>query len=575
MGEPGFPPADRAAVYRAIHTRRDTRAYRPDPVPPELLARVLEAAHHAPSVGFMQPWNFVVVESPDLRRQAYEHVVAVSNRAGGTYEGDRASTYGALKLQGILDAPMSIVVTCDPARGGNVLGRHTMPETDLYSTCLAIQNLWLAARAEGLGVGWVSILEPPFVRALLGIPERVQIVAWLTVGWPVALASEPMLQSVGWRRRLQLSDLVFRDRWEERVVGPEVPAEGTAAGTNRSEDALAVALGASPSAPISPSERNAHLTKPPGSLGRLEAVAMQVAAVQGTPWPRWQRKALVLCAGDHGVVAEGVSAYRPEVTARMVLQFVAGAAAVNAFARQNGIALTIADLGVDHDFAGATGVLDRKIRRGTRNLAVEPAMTEAERDAAIAAGRGLLPECDLVAVGEMGIGNSTSAAALVCALLGEEPEGIVGRGTGVGDATWSRKVEAVRRGLARGGEPLASLGGYEIAALVGVIEEAADRGVPVVLDGFITGAAALCAVARRPSVRAVLLAGHRSAEAGHARVLDALGLAPLLDLSMRLGEGSGAALAMGLVEAGCRTLSEMRTFEEAGIVDAVDPEGKR
>jgi nicotinate-nucleotide--dimethylbenzimidazole phosphoribosyltransferase len=145
----------------------------------------------------------------------------------------------------------------------------------------------------------------------------------------------------------------------------------------------------------------------------------------------------------------------------------------------------------------------------------------------------------------------------------------------VGDATWARKVEAVRRGLARGGEPLASLGGYEIAALVGVIEEAADRGVPVVLDGFITGAAALCAVARRPSVRAVLIAGHRSAEAGHARVLDALGLAPLLDLSMRLGEGSGAALAMGLVEAGCRTLSEMRTFEEAGIVDAVDPSGKR
>jgi nicotinate-nucleotide--dimethylbenzimidazole phosphoribosyltransferase len=174
----------------------------------------------------------------------------------------------------------------------------------------------------------------------------------------------------------------------------------------------------------------------------------------------------------------------------------------------------------------------------------------------------------------MGIGNSTSAAALVCALLGEEPEAIVGRGTGIGAATWSRKVAAVRRGLERGGDPLVSVGGYEIAGLVGVIDEAARRGIPVVLDGFITGAAALAAVRRRPAVQDALIAGHRSAEAGHARVLDALGLVPLLDLVMRLGEGSGAALAVGLVEAACRTLSEMRTFEEAGIDDAVDGAGR-
>ncbi|GDX80118.1 hypothetical protein LBMAG42_19290 [Deltaproteobacteria bacterium] len=558
MSDLRFPPADAAAVYRAIHTRRDVRAYRPAPVAAEVLQRVLNAAHHAPSVGFMQPWNFILVESPALRRRAYEHVVAVSNRARDTYEGDRAATYGALKLQGILDAPLSIVVTCDPDRGGNVLGRHTMRETDAHSTCLAIQNLWLAARAEGLGVGWVSIFEPEFVRELLAIPARVQIIAWLTVGWPVELPAEPMLQSVGWRRRIPLGEVAFRDRWEE-------PAALGGASVAPPE----------PVAPPTAVERNANLTKPPGSLGRLEAVALQVAAIQGTPWPRWQRKSLVLCAGDHGVVAEGVSAYRPEVTTRMVVQFVAGAAAVNAFARQNGIDLVIADLGVDHDFGEATGIVHAKVRRSTRNLAVEAAMTEEECEAAIASGRALVPDCDLLAVGEMGIGNSTSAAAIVCALLGEPPEVIVGRGTGVGDTTWGRKIEAVRRGVARGGDPLTSLGGYEIAALVGVMEEAAARGIPIVLDGFITGAAALCAVQRTPSVLGALIAGHRSAEAGHARVLDALGLAPLLDLAMRLGEGSGAALAMGLVEAGCRTLSEMRTFAEAGIEDAVDEGGRR
>lgn len=560
MADLGFPPADRDAVYRAIHTRRDVRAYLPDAVPADVLARVLDAAHHAPSVGFMQPWNFLLVESTTLRRTVYDHVRATSEESGATYADDRAATYAALKLQGILDAPLNVLVTCDPERGGNVLGRHTMRETDAYSTCLAVQNLWLAARAEGLGVGWVSILKPKVIRSLFGIPERVLVIAYLTLGWPVELPAEPMLQSVGWRSRLPLADLVFRDRWEERA---EVCAPPVA-----------------PAAPLPAVERNAQLTKPPGSLGRLEAVALQVAAVQGTPYPKWQRKALVLCAGDHGVVAEGVSAYRREVTARMVLQFVAGAAAVNAFARQNRIDLTIADLGVDHDFGasrsdgGATGVVHAKVRRGTRNLAVEDAMTAKECAAAIEAGRRLVPDCDLLAVGEMGIGNSTSAAAIACALLAEEAEAIVGRGTGIGAETWSRKVAAVRRGLDRGGEPLASLGGYEIAGLVGVIDEAARRGIPVVLDGFITGVAALVAVHRRPAVRDALIAGHRSAEAGHSRVLDALGLAPLLDLGMRLGEGSGAALAMGLVEAACRTLSEMRTFEEAGIDDAVDGQGR-
>ncbi|MFZ5478170.1 MAG: nicotinate-nucleotide--dimethylbenzimidazole phosphoribosyltransferase [Myxococcota bacterium] len=553
MADLSFAPADRDAVYRAIHTRRDTRAYLPDPVPPEVLARVLDAAHHAPSVGFMQPWNFLLVEDAALRRRVYDHVRATSAEAGRTYTDDRAAAYAALKLQGILDAPLNLLVTCDPERGGNVLGRHTMRETDAYSTCLAVQNLWLAARAEGLGVGWVSILRPEALRGMFGIPERVLVIAYLTLGWPVELPAEPMLQSVGWRARIPLQDLVFRDRWEERAdVAP--PPSG--------------------SPPVPAVERNDRLTKPPGSLGRLESVALQVAAVQKAPYPRWRRKALVLCAGDHGVVAEGVSAYRREVTARMVLQFVAGGAAVNAFARQHGIALTIADLGVDHDFGDATGLSHAKIARGTRNLAVEDAMTHEECVACISAGRGLVPDCDLLAVGEMGIGNSTAAAALACALLGEEPEAIVGRGTGIGAETWARKVDAVRRGLARGGE-LHGLAGFEIAGLVGVMEEAAARGIPVVLDGFITGVAALWAVHRTPAVRDVLIAGHRSAEAGHPRVLAALGLAPLLDLGMRLGEGSGAALAMGLVEAACRTLSEMRTFEEAGIEDAVDDGGRR
>lgn len=548
-----FPAADRDAVYRAIHSRRDVRAYLPDAVPPEVLARVLDAAHHAPSVGFMQPWDFVCVDSPETRQAVYEHVRAVSATAASRYSDDRGAAYRALKLQGILDAPLSIVVTCDPTRGGpNVLGRPTIPETDVYSTCLAIQNLWLAARAEGLGVGWVSLYEPAVIRDLLGVPPHVQVIAWLTMGWPVALPDEPMLARVGWRQRLPLSALVHQDRWGIRHFEgppPAPPAQPTAAA------------------------RNEELTKPPGSLGQLEAAALRIAQIQGAAYPRAERKWLLLCAGDHGITEAGVSAYERRVTARMVLQFAADAGAVNVFARTTNTRVRVADLGVDHDFDGATAVADHKIARGTRSFLRGPAMDPAQAQAARAAGRALvigLGPCDLLALGEMGIGNSTAAAAMAGALLGLDADAVTGAGTGIGSRTLSRKRHVVAEGLRlhAGVDPLEAFGGFEIAGLVGAIEAAAERQIPVVLDGFITGVAALYAVSVLGVSSAHLIAGHRSAEPGHTPVLSALGLTPLLDLGLRLGEGTGAVLAMGLLDAACRTFREMRTFAEAGIDDA-------
>jgi nicotinate-nucleotide--dimethylbenzimidazole phosphoribosyltransferase len=268
----------------------------------------------------------------------------------------------------------------------------------------------------------------------------------------------------------------------------------------------------------------------------------------------------------------------------MVYQFVAGGAAVSAIARQHGIQVRVADLGVDHDFRGARGVVDKKVRRGTRNLAREAAMTREECQRAIAAGAELvseLGEVDLLALGEMGIGNSTSASALAAALLGISASEAVGIGTGVGPRTMQRKVQVVEAALALHGDALADptmalacLGGYEIAGMVGAIEQAARHQLAVVLDGFITGVAALVAMRREPSVSAVLMAGHRSAEPAHHDILKALKLEPLLELDMRLGEGSGAALAMALVTTACRIDNEMVTFEEAGI-ESAEREGGR
>jgi 5,6-dimethylbenzimidazole synthase len=211
-----FSAAEREAVYRAIETRRDVRdQFLPAPLPDDLISRLLGAAHNAPSVGFMQPWNFVLVRDPDVREAAWQAFSRANDEAALMFDGERRDTYRSLKLEGIRKAPLSICVTCDPDRAGSVvLGRTHNPRMDAFSTVCAVQNLWLAARAEGVGVGWVSIFHDADIRALLGIPERIEIVAWLCLGFVDELYREPELAVKGWRQRLPLEELVFRDRWQ-------------------------------------------------------------------------------------------------------------------------------------------------------------------------------------------------------------------------------------------------------------------------------------------------------------------------------------------------------------------------
>lgn len=315
-------------------------------------------------------------------------------------------------------------------------------------------------------------------------------------------------------------------------------------------------------------------TKPRGSLGRLEELGVRLAGIRGFV-PRSLEAAIVVAAGDHGVAAEGVSAYPSEVTAQMVANFAAGGAAINVLARQAGTRLVVVDAGVAEPVE-AEGVRPLRLGAGTASLARGPAMSEEQARRGLDAGAELVAELgavDVVGLGEMGIGNTTSASAITAALLGVEPEAVVGRGTGVDDDGLARKVDAVRRGLAANPsrEPLdvlAGLGGFELAVLAGVVLGAARARVAVLLDGFITTAAALVAVRLDPAAGDVLIASHRSPEPGHGLLLDALGLDPLLDLGLRLGEGSGAALALPLLRSAVAILAEMATFEGAGVTDA-------
>jgi nicotinate-nucleotide--dimethylbenzimidazole phosphoribosyltransferase len=330
--------------------------------------------------------------------------------------------------------------------------------------------------------------------------------------------------------------------------------------------------------------RQLQLTKPPGSLGRLEDLACWFAARLGNPVPAQPQCEVFVFAADHGVAARGVSAFPQSVTGQMVGNFARGGAAINVLASLEGCRIEVVDVGVASDEAPPAGVRNERVRAGTRDLASESAMTADELRAALAVGErcaraAVARDARLLIAGDMGIANSTAAACLICAITGATPEAVVGRGTGVDDAGLVRKVDVVRIALGRVAkvrEPsqlLAELGGLEIAAIAGFYLEAARQGVPVLLDGYISTAAALAAVSIKPDAVNWMLASHRSAEAGHSVALQWLKLEPLLDLGLRLGEGTGAALTVPIVRAALALHARMATFGEAGVAEAID-EGK-
>lgn len=324
-------------------------------------------------------------------------------------------------------------------------------------------------------------------------------------------------------------------------------------------------------------ERQDQLTKPLGSLGRLEELSIQVAGITGNPRPKITRKAIIVMAADHGVVRQGVSLYPQEVTAQMVHGFLEGHAAINVLARHIGARVTVVDMGVIGGFERHPGLVCRMIDFGTKDMTEGPAMSRTQAVRAIESGIEVLEAerekgLDLVGTGDMGIGNTTASSAITAAITGRPPAEVTGRGTGLGDEQLTRKIRLVEKALrCNAPDPsdaldvLAKVGGFEIGGIAGVILAAAAHRIPVVIDGFISGAAALIAFGLCPQSKDYMIAGHRSVEIGHRAIYEHIGLAPVLDLGMRLGEGTGGALAMHLVEASCKILDEMLTFAEAAV----------
>ncbi len=325
-----------------------------------------------------------------------------------------------------------------------------------------------------------------------------------------------------------------------------------------------------------------NLTKPQGSLGRLEELSVKIAGITGKVMPRIEQKAIVTMAGDHGVTAEGVSAYPQEVTAQMVYNFLRGGAGINVLARHIGARVVVVDMGVAANLEPHPSLVSKKIAFGTSNMAKGPAMNREQALRAIEGGIEVINDevakgLDIVGVGDMGIGNTTASSAICAVITGEPVAKVTGRGTGIGDEQLALKVKVIETVLALNKpesndaiDVLSKVGGFEIGGIAGVILGAAAQRIPVVIDGFIAGAAALIATGLCPKVKDYLIAAHVSAEAGHKVMLDYLGLKPLLDLGMRLGEGSGAVLAISIVEAAAKALAEMATFADAGVSEKLD-----
>ncbi|MGV9452637.1 nicotinate-nucleotide--dimethylbenzimidazole phosphoribosyltransferase [Streptomyces sp. NPDC003635] len=572
---PAYEDAEREAVLKVMRERRDIRnGFRSDPIPHEVLLRVLEAAHTAPSVGHSQPWDFVVIRSAETRRTMHELAMRQRDAYAKSLPKGRAKQFKELKIEAILDTPVNIVVTADPTRGGrHTLGRHTQPQMAPYSSALAVENLWLAARAEGLGVGWVSFFDEREMVRTLGLPEHLEVVAYLCVGYVDEFPDEPELMQAGWSKRRPLSWVVHEETYGRRALPGEDPHDllGETVAQIRPLDAKALGEAW---------ERQKRMTKPAGALGMLEIISAQLSGLsRQCPPPIPEPAAVAIFAGDHGVHAQGVTPWPQEVTAQMVANFLGGGAVCNAFAGQVGAEVCVVDVGVATDLPATPGLLPRKIRAGTSDMTTGAAMTREEAKQAIEVG--IETARDLVAAGnkalltgEMGIANTTASAALISVFTGADPAEVTGRGTGINDETLARKTEVVRRALELHqpdpADPigvLAAIGGFEHAAMVGLLLGGASLRTPVILDGVSAGAAALVARAIAPEVLAACIAGHRSAEPGHVAALNKLGLRPLVDLDLRLGEGTGALLALPLVQSTARAMHEVATFDSAGVTE--------
>lgn len=578
-----FDQATQEALDRVIGARRDIRRFRADPVDDALVRRVLEAGHGGPSVGHSQPWRFIVVKDRRTRERAAVMSDRERMRQSRELTPERSQRLLDLQLEGIREAPLGIVVACDrrtPAAG--VLGRNTFHDADMWSCAAAIENMWLTARALGLGMGWVTLMQPAELAGLLNLPAGVTTLGWLCLGWPNERPPYPGLERRAWSHRLPLDEVMMTDRWP--VDGPEPPVSAlpesapvdavetlvtTTIPDDRESPLWSNVQAPSSLAVVAARDKGEKLLTPPGSLGKLDQALDRLVAAAGD---QVAGGTLVMVATDHPLNVHKISAFDQSVS-RQVLEAAQAERALGVVtARTAGLDVMLVDAGVEGGPVDGCELALPQDERG--DLVNSAAMSMADVRRLVARGRELgakAAERGVVCLGEIGIGNTTIASALACVFTGISPEQAAGIGAGADASMVEHKAQVLRQIFARvditelradPARALAEVGGPEFAVMSGVILGAAEAGSVVVLDGLAGSVPALPVVETNPAVQSYLIAGQVSREFAHSAVLTRLGLEPLVSLRLRAGEGVGACLAAQMLFTGLNIRRQSGRTEE-------------
>lgn len=547
-----------------LKLRRDTRHFTKEPVPDEVLKKALQAGHMAPSVGLTDATRYFVIRSAEVKREIKLLFDQYNYKAYQQIESDeQKSAYQALKLEAITEAPLGLVICYDRSVLNNfTIGTVASNDTLKFSAVCAIQNIWLSLTEQGYSMGWVSILNYYRFKKILNLPAEIEPLGYFCVGKPATdYEKQPMLQQLGWKTKA-----VHPEVREINSLFSEAINEKTITSSSKVSPAFLTQLKACIDGK----------TKPLGSLGMLEELALQIGQVFQTLSPRVKNPHLVVFAADHGIAQHGVSAYPQEVTRQMVGNFLEGGAAINVFCKQHHIALEIVDAGVNYDFAPNAGITNSKIAKGTQSFLHSAAMSTDELELCLLKGAEIVAKisetgCNTIGFGEMGIGNTSSAAVLMSVLLNLPLDDCIGVGTGVNKQQLLKKKEILQLAVDsyKGGpdveQLMAHFGGFEILQMAGGILEAKRRNMLILIDGFICSVAYLCAFKLDAAVKNNAVFCHQSGEQGHRLLLETLDAEPLLRLKMHLGEDTGCALAFPLIQSAAAFLNDMASFEDADV----------
>lgn len=554
-----------------IRSRRDTRHFTADAVPDDVIQNALQAGHHAPSVGLTDATKYYLIKSAEIKKAIKELFVAYNQKAENqTDDNFQKAQYQSLKLEAIEEAPLGLVICYDRSVLNNfTIGTVGSNEAVKFSSVCSAQNIWLSLTEQGYSMGWVSIINYYQFKQLLGLPENIEPLGYFCVGKPATnYDNQPMLQQLNWKQKSEKPFI------EEILTSAPVPLVGSLRGIASNEAKQSIPNDFAISEALQ--QKIDNKTKPTGSLGVLETLAKQIGIVFQTSEPKITNPNIIVFAADHGIANHGVSAYPQDVTRQMVTNFLEGGAGINVFCKQNNIALTIVDAGVNYDFPTNANLVSAKIAKGTQSFLHTSAMSQTEFDLCFAKGKEVVNSifetgCNCIGFGEMGIGNTSTASVLMSILLDLPIEDCIGKGTGVVEEKLIQKQNILKKALENynGSNDLESrlayFGGFEIMQIAGGMLQAKENNMLILVDGFICTVAFLIAYKMNPEVKENAIFCHSSAEQGHQKILDYLNVRALLKLDLRLGEGTGCAVAFPIIQSAVSFLNEMASFESAGI----------